>query len=36
MEETSGDTTRIYSQPSIEQLAGRIEHLPLNAYLEQT
>ncbi len=31
---TSLDTTRLYSQPSIEQLAGRVEHLPLNAYAQ--
>lgn len=29
---TSLDTTRLYSQPSVEQLAGRVERLPLNAY----
>ena len=31
---TSLDTTRIYSQPTIEQLSTRIEHLPQNAYGE--
>ncbi len=30
---TSLDTTRIYSQPTIEQLSTRIERLPQNAYL---
>ena len=29
---TSLDTTRIYSQPSIEQLSGRVEQLQQNAY----
>lgn len=29
---TSLDTTRLYSQPSVEQLAGRVERLPLNAF----
>jgi len=29
---TSLDTTRIYSQPTIEQLSTRIEQLPQNAY----
>jgi len=28
------DTTRIYSQPTADQLAERIEHLKLNAYDE--
>ena len=31
---TSLDTTRIYSQPTFEQLSTRIEHLPQNAYGE--
>jgi integrase/recombinase XerC len=30
---TSLDTTRLY-KPSIEQLTGRVEHLPLNAYTQ--
>ncbi len=30
---TSLDTTRIYSQPSLEQLATRIEQLAQNAYI---
>lgn len=30
---SSLDTTRIYSQPSLEQLAVRIEQLPQNAYI---
>src|SRR5207237_3589347 len=29
---TSLDTTRIYSQPTIEQLSTRVEHLSQNAY----
>jgi site-specific recombinase XerD len=29
---TSLDTTRIYSQPTIEQLSTRVEQLPQNAY----
>ena len=29
---TSLDTTRIYSQPTIEQLATRVEYLAQNAY----
>ncbi len=33
---TSLDTTRLYSQPSIEQLTGRVEHLPLNAYAQSS
>jgi site-specific recombinase XerD len=31
---TSLDTTRIYSQPTIEQLSARVEQLPQNAYTE--
>jgi site-specific recombinase XerD len=31
---TSLDTTRIYSQPSVEQLSGRVEHLKQNAYTD--
>ncbi|SRR6266851_1264962 len=31
---TSLDTTRIYSQPTVEQLSRRVEHLPQNAYGE--
>ncbi len=31
---TSLDTTRIYSQPSVELLAKRVEHLSQNAYAE--
>lgn len=30
------DTTRVYSQPSVEQRAGRVEHLRLNAYSQRT
>jgi integrase/recombinase XerC len=29
---SSLDTTRIYSQPTIEQLTTRVEQLPQNAY----
>ena len=29
---SSLDTTRLYSQPAVSQLAGRVERLPLNAY----
>lgn len=29
---SSLDTTQLYSQPSIKQLATRVEHLSLNAY----
>jgi site-specific recombinase XerD len=28
------DATRIYVQPTQEQLAARVEHIDLNAYLE--
>jgi len=31
---TSLDTTRIYSQPTIEQLSTRVEHLSQNAYAD--
>jgi len=31
---TSLDTTRIYSQPTIEQLSTRVEYLPQNVYVE--
>jgi site-specific recombinase XerD len=31
---TSLDTTRIYSQPTLEQLSTRVEHLRQNAYSE--
>jgi integrase/recombinase XerC len=31
---TSLDTTRIYSQPSVEQLSSRVEHLKQNAYTD--
>jgi site-specific recombinase XerD len=31
---TSLDTTRIYSQPSVELLANRVEHLSQNAYAD--
>ena len=31
---TSLDTTRIYSQPTIEQLSARIEQLSQNAYID--
>ena len=31
---TSLDTTRIYSQPTIEQLSARVEQLSQNAYTE--
>jgi site-specific recombinase XerD len=30
---TSLDTTRIYSQPTIEQLSMRVEQLEQNAYI---
>lgn len=33
---TSLDTTRIYSQPSVEHLAGHVEHLRLNTYSQRT
>ena len=26
------DTTRIYAQPTVDQLADRVDHLKLNAY----
>jgi integrase len=29
---SSLDTTRLYSQPAVSQLAARAERLPLNAY----
>lgn len=29
------DTTRLYSQPSVEQLATRVEQLNLNAYSQK-
>jgi integrase/recombinase XerD len=29
---SSLDTTRLYSQPGVSQLAARVERLPLNAY----
>src|SRR2546421_3856388 len=32
---TSLDTTRIYSQPTVEQLSTRVEHLRQNAYGEE-
>jgi integrase/recombinase XerC len=31
---TSLDTTRIYSQPSVEQLSTRVEQLKQNAYTD--
>jgi len=30
---SSLDTTRLYSQPEVSQLAARVEHLEINAYL---
>jgi len=32
---TSLDTTRIYSQPTVEQLSRRVEQLQQNAYGEE-
>lgn len=32
---SSLNTTRIYGQPTAEQLADRIEHLDLNAYADR-
>lgn len=34
-EHTSLDTTRIYSQPTLSQLAPRIEQLPQDAYANE-
>jgi site-specific recombinase XerD len=32
---SSLDTTRLYSQPSVEQLAKRVDQLDINAYSEE-